>query len=140
MTREAWLTKVISALRPRFRKAGLTIPRRTKASCGWPSSHGTAKSARMRTVAECWLDKDGNPQIFISPTVEDSLEAAGTLCHELIHAALPEDNHGNRFREAMTALGMVGRPVAARPGKELKLALGEVIREIGPYPHVGIKA
>jgi hypothetical protein len=140
MNREAWLTGVVRGLRPHFRRAGYVVPMGTRISVGWPSSGGERKQNRL--VGECWdpsSTQDGKPQIFVSPIEFDSLEVAGIIAHELIHASGVEGVHGKAFRVAMKRLGLVGSPFAARPGRELRAVIVEIVDRLGPYPHAAIR-
>lgn len=140
VNREAWLTGIVRGLRPHFRRAGYVVPIGTRISVGWPSSGGERKQNRL--VGECWegsSTRDGNPQIFISPIEFDSFEVAGIVAHELIHASGVEGVHGKAFQVAMKAIGLVGRPLAARPGKELDLVIAGIIERLGTYPHAPIR-
>ena len=140
MNREAWLSRVVRALRPHFKAAGFPLPEVINSSCGWPSEGGTARRARNRNVAQCWIKDDGTVEIFVSPSESDSLTVAGLVAHELVHAALPStEDHGTAFKVAASQLGLVGRPAAMRPGKALRAKLAEIIERVGPYPHVGLK-
>lgn len=144
MNREAWLTGVIRGLRPYFRSRGYVVPKGTRISVGWPSVDGLRRSAHFRNEAEMWSGSettDGNPQIFISPVESDSLEVAGAVAHEMIHCALPDVvEHGHKeFRQAMRALGFVGRPMAAKPGREMRDLIQGIVDRLGPYPHAAIR-
>lgn len=139
MTREDWLQQITSQLRPYFAAHSLTIPE-VHLSVGWPSKGAFAKSRRR--VGECWqpqTSKDGKPHIFISPVVEDGVEAAAVLVHELIHACLPTGTaHKGPFKRAARDLGLEGPATGTTAGDALKRDLADIIASIGPYPHAGL--
>jgi len=142
MNREGWLTAALSALRPKFRKAGLPIPRGTRVACSWPSKGAIAKRARSRNDAETWYFANGAPEIAISPTLgQNDVEVLGALAHEMVHAALGHkiDHRFAAFREACEKIGLTrGRLCARRPGPELRAELEKLSRRLGPYPHTGV--
>src|SRR5436190_16920899 len=86
--REVWLERAASFLLDYMVQQGL--PRvAVRVSCGWPSRGGLG--ARAAVVGQCFpptMCKDGIPQIFVSPRIDDSLQVLGTLLHELLHAAI----------------------------------------------------
>jgi hypothetical protein len=137
MTREDWLHALLSRLRPQFDGSGIQLPDEVAVSCGWPSER--ARSARNRRIGECWradCSGAGRPEIFISPTLADSIEVGHVLVHELIHAALPDAGHRAPFKRAATKLGLTGKMTATIPTDELRRQLEELVGEIGePYPH-----
>ncbi len=137
MTREEWLNKLTDALRIVFQAAGGEIPENVRSTCGWPSQG--AKAKKKRRLGECWDAESSGDQhfeIFISPLMEDGGEVAGTLVHELCHAALGiEAGHKAPFKKLATALGLEGKMTATTVGEELQMLLAQLIEEIGPYPH-----
>ena len=79
-TREEWLSKAVSELRPVFDSIGHPLPERIKTSCGFPSSN--ARSRKNRALGEWWSAKQspsGSHEIFIAPQVCDSFEVFGVL-------------------------------------------------------------
>jgi hypothetical protein len=135
LNREAWLAKLVELLRPRF-AAAATLPEIVAVSCSWPSRGGTSSSRRV--TGQCWNAKTstlGRPEVFISPTLDQALEVAPVLVHELIHAALPEAGHGREFKRAATALGLEGPMRATIPSARLLKELPGLLERLGPYPH-----
>jgi hypothetical protein len=137
VNREAWLAQLTDRLRPLFDQAGLPLPEDIYVSTGWPSTGGLGRKKRI--VGEHWdgkASKDGRPHIFISPVLADTLEVAGTLVHELIHAALPDAKHGPKFVAAMRKVGLEGKPTDGgnRPGETLTAQLQQLLEVLGPYP------
>lgn len=141
-TREQWLTAAIGILAERFFKCGLTIPDKTKVSCGWTIGN------RKKVAGEMWVptaSKGGFIEIFISP-VHDAEDVAGpngaleTLVHECIHAAIyPERGHKTPFKHAMKAIGLEGPAKATSAGTELCEYFKELAARLGPYPHSALE-
>ena len=145
-TREEWLERMTTALRPKFHEAGYTIPLEVRTTCGWPSSGGVAR--KKRTVGECWPASSSEAErweIFVSPVLSDPIKVGGTLVHELAHAAVESQHpdkhvgHGAAFKAAMGPLGMTGKATATTEGAELKRELEANVNKIGPYPHAAMK-
>ncbi len=139
MTREEWLLQATDALKPDFLEMGSEIPEKVRVTCGWPSHGGRAKK---RVTGECWpakKSKDAHFEIFISPTLADTIEVLGTLVHELVHAAVGLDaGHKAPFRHAATALGLTGKMTATKVGGELRARLCTLAARLGDYPHAEI--
>lgn len=137
--REAWLTRMASAVEPIF-KGFKILPYRV--TCGWPSSKGLGK--KKRVIGECHSDKSskgGFHEIFISPTLDSPLVVAGVTCHELTHvvAGIPAA-HGKDFVKVCKHIGLTkGKPTQAMPGDTLNRALKELIESLGPYPHTALE-
>ena len=139
-TREEWLERMTAALRPKFKAAGYTLPKKLGVSCGFPSA-GTARKSPV--VGECWnvaASEGGRNEIFISPVISDSAGAGAVLVHELIHTVMPDDvAHNGPFATAHRALGLIDKPTTCVPGEALKRDLAAIIKTIGPYPHAKLK-
>ena len=137
LNREAWLQAMILELRPYFDYIGLPLPPKVHVSCGWPSKGGTG--TRKRVIGQCWNAKcssDGVPQIFISPTIVETVEVGATLVHELLHAAVgTEAAHGPKFAKPAVKLGLEGKPTDTVAGDLLAQRLNAMAVELGPYPH-----
>jgi hypothetical protein len=136
-TREAWLEAAIKKLIPVFRKAGYTIPKKVKVSCGWPSGRPGGK-----TIAECWspmCSKGGFHEIFMSPVksrVHGTNGVLSDLIHELIHATIGnKEGHKKPFKDAMKAIGLEGRAKSSLANKELCGTIKNIAKKLGPYPH-----
>ncbi|CAO4183672.1 hypothetical protein [Methylorubrum aminovorans] len=131
--REEWLTRVAVYLRPWFEKRGHPIPTGVKLSVG--------SLTRVRSkLGVCWVkpDQDGNRHIVISPFLDDAVEVADTLCHELVHAMLPPTvGHKKLFNVTCEALGLTrGSGTTRSAGPELRAHLAWIVAErAGPYPH-----
>ena len=134
-TRESFLIRATTILRPQYRKHGYELPA-VFISTGFPSKRATAK--RNKCIGECWHgegQKDGKGHLFISPVL-DGPGALETLVHEHVHAFLPAGvGHGPAFKRAMGKLGLVGKPSATNAGKALKAMLAKIEEKLGGYPH-----
>lgn len=135
MNREAWLTSLAESLRPVFRGMALG---RIRVSCGWPSRNALGR--RSRTVGQCFApecSKDGVHEICVSPLLDDPLEVAGTLTHELAHAAAGiKAGHGKKFVKLCRAVGLTkGEPRQVMPGPYLEDFIRGLLEPLGAYPH-----
>lgn len=132
-TREAWLRGFIGAARAVFTKHGLTIPKKVRASIGFPAGGG-----RGTAIGECWdpsRSGDGYHEIFISPRLDGAMKISDTLTHELIHAALPAGaGHGRLFSQAARALGLQGKPTATYGGDNWRAWAAPIVKSLGPIP------
>lgn len=129
-TREAWLQRLVVKLRPMY---GTELPETVHVSVGFPS-----KGIRSKAVGECWhrnASADGAPQVYVHPGIDDPVEVAAILVHELIHACRPDAAHGAGFRELAVPLGLEGRMTATVAGPALTERLISIVAKIGPYPH-----
>lgn len=134
--REAWLTELARHAEPVFR--GFTVaPYRV--TCGWPARQALGR--RARRLGECHAPESspaGLHEIFISPLIDNPVEVAGTVCHELAHVVAGiAAGHRGQYRVVCKHAGLTkGRPVQAMPGPALEDALKKIIdTRLGPYPH-----
>ena len=137
VNRETWLWLAIRELSKLLAEAGAVVPEKIAASTGWPSAGGLAM--RRKVNGECWSQKSGNgiTQIFVNPTLGDSVEVLSVMTHELIHASDDcESGHRGYFVRVAKAVGLVRPWTATTAGTDLKCKLIEIIGIIGPYPHV----
>lgn len=130
MTREMWLQKIVEHFRPDFVRLKKPLPDLVRVSVGLPM--GKRNAVGITFIAE--VAKDNRPQVFISPRIEDALEVAHTMVHELIHAAGVR-NHGVQFKRLAYPLGLVGEMKASVPGPQLTERLNALIKKLGPYKH-----
>lgn len=139
MTREDWLNAAIVLLKDDFKSTSCpaSIPDKVRITCGWPSRSGRAE--KKPVVGEVWPPKcseDGYTEIFINPTVGDSLKVLDILVHELVHAAVGcEEGHRGRFRTTAISLGLTGKMTATTADETLLVRLQEIAEELGKYPH-----
>ena len=142
MTREVWLRLMTVKLRADFSRRGIELPSEIAVSCGWPSKNARARNGRR--IGECWradCSAGRRPEIFISPTLADSVEVAAVLVHEMIHAALPDAGHGPAFKRAAVQLGLTGKMTATVAGPDLRDHLALLVRQIDRrgYPHAELR-
>ena len=140
MTREDWLLSAASALKTEvLAPKELELPK-VSVSVGWPRGSKTS-------IGQCWDKKAAADEetfsVFISPILTDSVQVLGVLLHELLHASLGlEVSHGAPFKKAMKAVGLSGKATATEvaEGSELYKTLATLSEELGPYPHVALRA
>lgn len=142
INREQWLHGITEKfIRPWFEQQGYKIPA-YRASCGFPSTR--ALSLKSRRIGECWhstASKTGHREIFISPTLDDSLDVLQVLVHELIHAALPDDaGHKAPFKQAMKKFNLGGKATATVRTPEFDGIAQNWVVEFGDYPHSAINS
>jgi len=141
-TRESWLNRFHESFRLYFfAKTDVPLSDGIRFSCGWPYNSRPSKNQKhSRAIGQTWtkeLSKDGSFEIFISPFLDDPLEVAAVVAHELCHVAVGcEQGHGQEFRRVATALGLIGRMTVTTAGEELNEAFKRIVDEVvGPYPH-----
>jgi len=137
--REQWLGWAASFLIDYMVQCGL--PRTVvRVSCGWPVRGGLGAKA---VIGQCFpptVCRDGVPQIFVSPRIEESVQVLGVLLHELIHAAIGcKFEHGKVFSQAARQVGLAGPPMATVVGDRLRPVLERFVSVAGPYPHAAIQ-
>lgn len=137
MTREEWLNQLTDDLRPAFLEAGGEIPEKVRATCGWPSQ--SAKAKKNRRIGECWgaeSSDDKHFEVFISPVLDDVIEVAETLVHELVHTVVGVDaGHRAPFRRLAVAMGLEGKMTSTHAGEALRAKLEAMTARLDPYPH-----
>ena len=138
MNREEWLNRAVQALKPLLERAGTPLTNPVSVSCGFSST-----GKRSNRIGECWPRSrcaTGTNQIFISPTLDDSLAVIDTLLHELIHAVDDcKHSHGKEFKKIAVAVGMEGPMRSCSAGDKLKTELNVLIEKLGPYPHGALR-
>jgi hypothetical protein len=115
-----------------FSEAGLTIPDDIRIAIGWTQG--------KKAIGECWKpdnSKDGTVEIFIIPSLDDELEIAAILAHELIHST-GIFNHGKNFKAAMVAIGLEGKPTATKPSEAFKRKWREISAGMEHLPHASL--
>ena len=133
-SREVWLQSLATALdetlfenkTPKYR-----------VTCGWPSRGATAQSKRV--IGQCFYtdsSADETHELIISMYLDDPMEVAATLAHEMIHAIVGYDaGHKGPFRQLATEIGLVGKMTATEAGEVFKQSVGPILEKMGPYPH-----
>lgn len=141
--REGWLQEAASFLTHYLANFHIQCPL-IRVSCGFPSKNGLR--AQKRVIGECFEGQactDGRPQIFISPTLADSVKVLATLLHEMLHAAIGcEHGHKKPFSQAARKAGLDGKPTATvvTVGSPLHTILVNYVRQSGAYPHAAIRS
>lgn len=134
MTREEWLNAFAKRAIPQFTEKGYEVPDNIRMSVGFPS---TGKKGKR--IGECWssvCSKDKFFEIFIHPSLDDSIRVAGVLTHEIVHAVVGlEAKHGAPFRNCATAMGLEGKMTATTEGPEFHKWAGPILDLLGPIPH-----
>lgn len=136
LNREGWLTEAASLLAPLFPDELRNKPFRV--TCGWPSIQGLG--AKFRRVGECHAienSKAGVHELFISPVLDDPLDVAGTLAHELAHVAAGlKAAHGKEFVKICHYVGLTsGKPKSIMPGPLLNAKIKDLLKTLPEYPH-----
>ena len=74
-------------------------------------------------------------QIFVSPTINDSIRALDVLTHEICHTVVGiEAKHNGKFARLARKVGLEGKPTSTEAGEELREFLGGIVVRIGEYP------
>lgn len=136
MNRETWLNQLASKMAPRFEELGKPIPR-FRVAVGWTSAGNVSNVG-----GECWHSSnsaDGVFEILVAPILDDNMNVAATLAHELGHAAAGfKHGHKGDFATLMSALGLV-RPFASSvPGPAFQEWVRPFLAELGQIPHARI--
>jgi hypothetical protein len=143
MNREQWLTDLMHKLSPLLEahQKGATACMDTwRVSVGWPGGRGS----KNRAIGQCWPDtasKDGRTEMFISPALDDPMQAAETLLHEMVHASVGvKFKHGPVFGKLARAVGLSGKLTATVAGPELVQRLHAILNSLPEYPHASLNA
>jgi predicted SprT family Zn-dependent metalloprotease len=137
--RELWLYQIAEALYPRFEELKYPDHPLVRIGVGYPTT-----GARGRAIGQCHnscLSKDKVHEIIVSPRIDNSIEVAGVLAHELCHAYLylylpGEDcGHGKKFKKLAVAIGLTGKMRSTVPGETFTRSLRAVLASLGEYPH-----
>lgn len=134
MNREEYLQKAVAEVAYLFELHGFELPE-VNVSCSWAGGRGN----KNKTIGQCWArnrSAAGINEIYISPAIEDSVEALEILVHELVHA-VDDCEHGHKgpFVAMMKALGLEGKPTATHAGERLRDELTDIVKYLGDYPH-----
>lgn len=134
-TREEWLELAAAELKPLFKRAGNPVPDniRITVSFPWQGSKGNAIGQHFPVM----YSKEGYHEMLIHPKLDDNYKVIGTLCHELVHASLPEDaGHGPLFKKLGLAVGLSGKPKYMGENDTFNEEVSDhIIAKLGNYPH-----
>ena len=86
LTREEYLNEAKKELAKIFKTTNVKIHRKVKISCWFPISNNRPSSKSSYRVGECWkVESSTNSfnEIFINPTISDSIEVIGILAGAL---------------------------------------------------------
>ncbi len=134
MNREQWLTELASKIEPMFVTCEMPVYR---VSCSWPSKG--ALSAKLKRIGECWPPDSSEgkvTEIMISMGIDDKMQVAATLVHEMVHAVVGcKHGHKTPFKRVAIAVGLEGKMTATVAGEELTERLNELLGDMPEYPH-----
>lgn len=139
LDRETWLTECAQFILDDQLAPLCDIPATPfRISIGFPSGRPS------KVLAQCWKHEasaDGVNEIFVSPTVDDSIEILAALTHELIHFTDNcESGHQNHFARVARKVGLEGKLTATVAGADLKQRLQQYVDLLGPIPHAKLDA
>lgn len=143
MTREEWLDKAARAMKPWILEQEQGEEYRPPLiSVGFPK--GSRGKSTNNVIGQCWdkltSEDKARAHIFVVPTLTDPIEVLAVLLHELVHASVGTAcGHRGPFKQVAQGVGLVGKMTATVPGDTLKLKLELLRRELGTYPHSGLK-
>jgi predicted RNA-binding Zn-ribbon protein involved in translation (DUF1610 family) len=144
-SREDWLRQglellLVEVIEPvQCVNRGVGGPRSTYVSVGFPKG---SKGKSGPAIGQCWSgtsSADGNPHVFISPTLVDPDRVLDVLLHELGHVIVG-NNHGHRkpFSDFCRKVGLVKPWTATTASPELREKLNNISIKLGAYPHSGL--
>ena len=96
-------------------------------------------TSRKKAIGQCWsseASEDKHFEIFIHPSLADSVEVIDTLIHELCHATVGNQaGHGKVFKQCALSVGLQGQMRSTSASPELKAIIQSWVLEAGQYPH-----
>lgn len=135
-TREQWLNSLMELLKPHFSANGYELNGSIRLSCGFPRG-------RKVIVGQCWSitqSKDQTTEIFISPNIDEPIEAGSILTHELCHAAVGvNQGHMTAFKHCALSVGLIGTMTATSASPDLIRIIADCFDLLGRYPHAALK-
>lgn len=138
MYREEWLNKAVDELRPIFKKAGVPVPKKVRVSVGFPGGRGPKNGI----IGQCWTPesvKDKVPAVFVSPVLNDPVEALKTLTHELVHAT-GQRGHRKDFSTLAAKVGLDKPWKSTTATTEFREWLKDLAKRLGKYDHSAINS
>jgi hypothetical protein len=95
-------------LRVLFDDVGYEIPYQLRASIGFPKQ----RLPGCKIDGQCWapdVSSDRHFELFVSPTLKNSVQILAVLAHECVHAAVGlEAGHGRTFKRCALRIGLAG--------------------------------
>lgn len=135
--RETWLNHAVHLLRPMFGAIGAPLHDRIRVAVGFPLG-GFEKIAGQCFKRE--VSRDKHNEIFVSPLLDDAVEALAVLVHELIHAQDDcKSGHGKAFAAVARRLDLEGKPTATVAGSAFKQRYAAMLGRLGAYPHAALR-
>lgn len=108
-----------------------------RVTCGFPSTRGTI--SKNRTIGQCFSDEmsdDKTHELIVSMTIDDDIEVAATLAHEMVHAVVGiEAGHRKPFRDVAIRIGLTGKMTATIAGEKFIEFVKPHLKKLGKYPH-----
>lgn len=144
VNREDWLTRAaMIASEQLFKREGYTLPNKVRYSVSLPSRNAMGK--KRTTIGQCWssvCSTDGSIEIFITPMIDDMREVFATLVHEMVHAAVGNENgHNAVFKKCALSVGLEGKMTATTMTDETWNEMKPILeKRLGEYPHARMKA
>jgi len=139
MNRETYLTQLAGKLEVLFTEIGESLPP-YRVTCGWPSKRATATN--NKAIGQCFspkASKDGTTELIVSMCIDDPMEAAAILAHEMVHAAVGVScGHKGPFRRVALAIGLEGKMTSTHAGETFKQRVAPMLQELGDYPHAAL--
>ena len=140
--RELWLTRLAKEIEKLFKTAGAPVLPAYRVTCGWPSRK--ALTRKNKVIGQCFdksCSKDKTTELIISMFIDNEMDAAAILAHEMIHASVgTAAGHGKPFRDVALAIGLTGKMTATVAGPEFIKWIKPVLKKLGKYPHATVDA
>lgn len=138
--REAWLSELAYSLEDLIQnESGIAMPK-YRISVGFPSRG--ALSQKKRVIGQCWdgfVSASGHSELFISPLLENPMDVAATVAHELIHANVGcKHGHKAPFTKVAYGIGLAGKPTSTHAGEKFKTYTDPILKALGEYPHTAM--
>lgn len=137
--REEWLQALAEKMLPLF--DGHKMPK-YRVTCGWPSHRSTSK--KNKAIGQCFdkqASADGTHELIISMCLDDPMDVAATLAHEMVHAIVGcAAGHKKPFKDLALQIGLAGKMTATTAGEAFKHSLLPILKTMGKYPHASVDA
>tara|TARA_R110002096_G_scaffold278009_1_gene471995 strand:- start:1101 stop:1694 length:594 start_codon:yes stop_codon:yes gene_type:complete len=108
----------------------------------WRASVGFPSGKPSKVIAQCWVSQAsdaGINEIFVTPTIDDTMAILEALTHELVHQSDDAaSGHKGHFARVARLIGLEGKLTATYAGDALKERLQAIIDVLGNIPHAKI--